>query len=226
MKTFLTVAVLICSITVAGQQCNCDTDSTLSEMVTCFKVKFSNHAKIYRQFNCDSSWLTFENNKGIKTTLYSLESGLIEATEKLGYQYAAEYKATFLIQNNLISGCCTPPEYLLFSKSTGTEIKNLGRLIFYSDQAQYPLVVSVGDTTFSTLKFYDVNSKKIFSIALSANKIKTTLKSSAQIYAEYLFESPEIRKSVFYVTLNYRKPGNKEDWFTYKVTVDLKPHGY
>jgi len=209
-----------------GQQCQCITDSSLSEAVTCYTVRFSNHAKLYRQFNCDSSWLTFESSRGTKTILYSLDDGLIGYTEKLGYQYATEYKATFLVQNNLISGCCTPPEYLLFNKSTGKVIKNLGRLIFYSEDVKFPLVVYIEDTVFSRLKFYDVNTGRLFYVPLPPHTIKNTLEKGAERYAEYLFEDAEISGNHFSVSFRYQNPGNNDDWMDYKLSVDLKKYGY
>jgi hypothetical protein len=181
---------------------------------------------LYRQFNCDSSWLTFESNKGIKTILYSLEGGLIEATEKLGYQYAAEYKTTFLLQNNLISGCCTPPEYLLFNKTTGTEIKNFGSLIFYGVKEKYSLAVCMEDTSFNELKFYDINTKKTFTVNLPAGKIKATLEKGSEMYAEYLFDEAMISGNHFTASFRYQKKGKDKDWYNYKLTVDLKKYGY
>ncbi|MGF2414540.1 MAG: hypothetical protein ACQUYJ_19550, partial [Ferruginibacter sp.] len=113
MKVSITIGMLFFATVLYGQQCQCETDTQLKEIISCETIHFNNHSKLYRQFNCDSSWLTFESSVGIKRTLYSLEAALMNYTERLGYQYATEYKWSFLIQNNLISGCCTPPELSL-----------------------------------------------------------------------------------------------------------------
>jgi hypothetical protein len=226
MRLLISTVLLIYATIIYGQQCRCETDTSLNEVISCKVIYFKNHSKLYWQFNCDSSWLTFENKYHEKTSLYILEDGLMGYTEKLGYSFAGEYASTFMIQNNLISGCCTPAEYILFNKSTGKELKNLGSLIFYSDKVKYPLVVSFADTNFNTLKFYNVNAKQSFSVSLPRNKIKNTLKKGEEVHPEYLFEEPVIDKGSFSVSFRYQDPGNNDDWHDYKVVVDLKKYGY
>ncbi|MGC4102577.1 hypothetical protein [Ferruginibacter sp.] len=226
MKLFAFVVSLFFTTAVYSQQCSCATDSSLSEIISCEKILFKNNAQLYWQYNCDSSWLTFVSSAGKKNILYSLDDGLQIYTEKLGYSYAAEYNASFLIQNNLISGCCTPPEYLLFNKATGKEIKNLGSLIFYSEEIKYPLVVFIEPKKMNSLLFYNVNTQKNFSVALPVNKIATTLKKGAERYAEYLFEETDISQNTFSTSLRYQQPGNNDKWYNYKIVVDLKKYGY
>jgi hypothetical protein len=225
LKFFVTVVISIYATAAHAQVCKCDIDTLLNEVVPCFTIHFKNNTKLYRQFNCDSSWLTFESSAGKKEVLYSLDDGLIEYTEKLGYQYAAEYKSTFLIQNNLISGCCTPPGYLLFNKANGNKIKNLGSLIFYSENRKYPFVVYIEKKMMNSLRFYDIDRKKTFSVSLPQNKISNTLQKGDLIYAEYLFEEPVMSKNRFSIALRYQNPGNNNDWYNYKIIVDLKNSG-
>ena len=101
-----------------GQQCYCQKKPDLNEIISCNKTIFKNGCELYREFNCDSSWLTFKNTKGQKKILFTL-SEIVELTDRLGYVNWTEYKNTFLVQNNVISGCCDPPEFILFYKNTG-----------------------------------------------------------------------------------------------------------
>src|SRR5688572_19044621 len=106
MRFLLLISGFYFSAVVYGQNCSCKEEPDLKEIISCRKTVFSNGAKLYRQFNCDSSWLTFESKQGRKTILYSLEAPLVNYTNRLGYQFVTENKSSFLIMNRLISGCC------------------------------------------------------------------------------------------------------------------------
>lgn len=226
MKIVISIVVFFFSTYTYAQQCNCDGDSILKRSISCRPTYFKNHTKLYRQFNCDSSWLTFENRRGIKKSIYSLEAGLMDYTERVGYQYATEFKTTFLIQNNVISGCCTPPEFILFNKTSGEKIKNFGPLIFYSENIKYPFVIYINDDALNLLSFYDVNTKKVFTIVLPKNKLLGTIKNRSEMYPEHLFEEPQITGNRFLVSFRYQNAGKSDNWHNYKVVVDLKKYGY
>jgi len=226
MKILLTVVVMLCTTVVCGQQCKCETDTSLNNIISCEIIQLKNHSKIYWQFNCDSSWLTFESKSGVKEILYALDAGMMDYTGRLGFQYETEYKTTFLIRNNLISGCCTPPEFILFNKSNGKYIKNVGPLIYYNDSLKYPLMVSINYKGFNELKFYNVETKRQFSILLPPNKIANTLKMGGETNAEYLFEGAGIIGNIFSVSFRYKKPGNNDKWYNYKIVVNLTKYGY
>ena len=59
-----------------------------------------------------------------------MSGAFLHLTGRLGFNYATEYKNHFLMQYNVISGCCTPPDFYLFDKNTGQQTKVLGRLIY------------------------------------------------------------------------------------------------
>ena len=92
-----------------------------------------------------------------------------------------------LILNSVISGCCTPAEFILFNKNTGRYIKNFGPLIYYNDSLKYPLLVSVNNNGFNALKFYNVETKRQFTVSLPKDKIMNTLKIGSDLYPEFLF---------------------------------------
>lgn len=61
-----------------SQNCKCKSNPILNEIITCKKTIFKNGAKIYRQFNCDSSWVVFESKYKKKKILDALQGELIE----------------------------------------------------------------------------------------------------------------------------------------------------
>ena len=232
MKVLLIIVLVFFLHTSFRQKCKCYSNSNLIEIISCDTIHFKNHSKLYRSINCDSSWLTFENKQGKKKVIYSLEYPLLELTERLGYQYASEYYSTFLIQNNVISGCCDPPEFILFDKSNGSLKVNIGKIIFYSEIKTYPYIVKLTNSNYKTfryknynsLTFLNVNNTKTFKVKLPKGRILQTLKISNEAFPEYLFDEAKIKNGVFIVTYQYKKAERKGKWFKDKIRVNLNRH--
>lgn len=125
MKIVVIVIFMVFSQFSFAQNCSCKKKNQLNEIISCEKTIFKNGAKIYRQFNCDSSWLVFENKAKKKKILFSLDKDLIELTGRLGYTGCIEYGNTFMIENRLVSGCCDPSEFVLFNKNNGKKLQIL-----------------------------------------------------------------------------------------------------
>jgi hypothetical protein len=207
-----------------GQNCHCEDNPELNEIVSCDTISFSNKAKLYRRFNCDSSWLTFESKLGKKTVLYSLEQPLIELTERLGYQYIQEYQKSFLIMNNLISGCCTPPEYLLFSKDNGQLIKNIGGVVYYSERRSNNFLLYFTNSSLNSLTLFYVDTGKRFNIRLPVGRFTTTLEKTGDLYGEYLFDEASLANTKFSIGYRYQRNEKADKWYTGKVTIDLNQY--
>ncbi len=122
MKTLLFTIGLFYSILTCGQNCRCDKDTMLKELISCKPYIFKNNAKLFWSFNCDSSWLTFQNPKGHKKIISSLSDGFVDLTTRIGHIYFTEYRTSFLFTNAVISGCCDPVDYYLYDKTSGNLI--------------------------------------------------------------------------------------------------------
>lgn len=217
MKHFLLSTFILCTISNAFAQkaCNCNSNKNLSERISCKDIMLKNKAKLYWQFNCDSSWFTFQNRLGKKKIIYSLE--LVGYTGALGYNYVTEYKSGFLIQNNLISGCCTPPEYILFSKTTGNEIINIGPLIYYSQSYKDPITVAYNA---DALIVYNIETKKRTKISLPKGVVAWTLKAGTMPEPEYLFDA-KLTGSILTIKYRYLKINTEDIWLNAVVKIDL-----
>lgn len=224
MKYLLTLLCLYLSTLLYGQSCFCKDNPDLQEFISCDTTTFSNGAKLYWQFNCDSSWLTFESPRGRKKELDALYDAGLDLTHKMGLQYIRENKRSFLLMHNLISGCCTPPEFLLYSKGNGELLENLGQLIYYSDEGPSNFVLYFPDDSFNviTLRFIDTGKK--YRIALPKDRIRTSLKKTGDPYAEHLFEEGEQKGSLFIIAYRYQKKEGAEKWYTGKVVIDLRKY--
>lgn len=128
MRLVLTLLFIIASTRGFTQQCNCKEKPELMNIISCDTIVLKNQSKLYRQYNCDSSWLLFEGKSGKKKILYSLEKDYIELSHRLGYQFVTEFPKTFLIKNRVVSGCCQPAEYILFDKESGRLVKDFGTI--------------------------------------------------------------------------------------------------
>jgi len=235
MKTLLSIVLLFYLYPAFGQiQCHCDSNQELNEAISCEPIIFKNKAKLYTQFNCDSSWLTFQNKNGKKTIIYTLES-LVELTGRLGYSYATEYKATFLIQNNVISGCCDPPEFVLFDKENGKEKLYLGRVIFYSESAKYPFVAYFKNSNYKSfdgnnidynnVTLRNVDNNKVYNIKIPQRRIATTVELTEEMFPEHLIDGSEIAGNKLIIKYRYKTKGQKDEWLTGTITIDLTKYG-
>ncbi|MBK7763858.1 MAG: hypothetical protein IPI46_10880 [Bacteroidetes bacterium] len=186
---------------------------------------------MYWSFNCDSSWLTFESPSKNREILFSLGDGLQSMTGRLGYVFAQEYKNHFLIQNNVISGCCSPPDFYLYDKHTGKLKEELGCILFYGKDKKLPFIISVSNSNYDTLSNLDYNSiivynidkGKRYSISLPEGEIKKALIEADEIYPEYLFEEPKVKGSI--ITLTYSlNSESKINESQRTVRIDLKEY--
>lgn len=145
----------------------------------------------------------------------------------MGYVNWIEYKNTFLIQNNLISGCCDPPEYILFYKKNGVLKKEIGRIIFYSENLKFPYVVTLDSKNNGFLIFFNLDSGKSFKIKLPKGRIDKTMQISGEMFPEHLFYEGQIKNGVFDIQYRYQIiEGDKveDNWINEKITVDLRKH--
>lgn len=210
-----------------AQECNCIKDSTLKEVVNCKPYVFDNGARLFWSFNCDSSWLTYKNDSK-KEVLFSME--LVGYTERLGYSFAFEYDKTFLIRNEVISGCCDPAEFIIFNKYTGALIKHLGRILYYSKNKSFPYVIALTNSKYDFEKSYPYNSLSItnlengkeYLVALPKGEIEKAQKNTGNAFPEHLFDEPEIKGSVINLVYNTSKMSLKDS--RRSILIDLKKY--
>ncbi|CAA9200872.1 hypothetical protein FLA105534_03288 [Flavobacterium bizetiae] len=220
MKIVVIVIFLVFSQFSFAQNCSCKEKPQLNEIISCEKTIFKNGAKIYYQFNCNSSWLVFESKTKKKKKLFSLDKDLIELTGRLGYTSWAEYNNTFIIENRLVSGCCDPSEFVLFNKNNGKKIANLGREIYHSNIKKYPYFVTIDSKESNFLSFLNLSTNKIFKIYLPKGRIDKTLKITSGIFSETLFEEGEIKNGIFEIEYRYKTQHNGK-WLIGEIKVDL-----
>lgn len=201
--------------------CNCEDNLQLAEYVSCDETLFSNGAKIYRQFNCDSSWLVFQN-KNYKKIIYSLEKQMIEYTHKLGYVEWIEYEKSILIAERLASGSSASYNYILINKESGNLINELGRDLYLNEDKDFPIFVSIDAKNPILIKFTNLKNNKTYIYPFKSKKFRKTLLFDVyEFHPEELFEEASITNKVF--KIRYRYKLNENDTWKYdNILVDLE----
>jgi len=118
MKYTLTLILCFFLSLIDGQQCGCSKNAGLKNLISCKPTQFQNGAKIFWEYDCNTSLITFQNGN-IKKKIFKLEKNFLELSGRLGYRNWKEYKKAFLIENSVVSGCCQPGEYILYDKKNG-----------------------------------------------------------------------------------------------------------
>ena len=222
MKFRLVLLILSLSITGFAQHCDCEHKPRLKEAVSCDIVTFANQAKLYRQYNCDSSWLVFETRTGQKKILYSLEKDFIELTERLGYQYETEYANSFLIRNRVVSGCCQPEDFLLLDKQNGNLIKDFGAILHFTTALKNNMIISFANDALNAINIYDVGTGAQRKVALPKKRLANTMKISGELYPESLVENVEIIDTAAIVCYKYQTRTKESLWLRDTIFVDLR----
>jgi len=202
------------------KNCNCEENPELKDYISCEEAVFSNGAKIYRQFNCDSSWLVFENKK-IKKNIYSLEKEMIEYTHKLGYVEWYEYEISILFAERLASGTSAPYNFVVINKENGEIIKELGRELYRSDTKDFPIFVSIDANNPTSINFYNFRSNKSYKFPFINKKFqKTLLFDVYELHPEELFENGSIVNGIFKIKYSYKLKEN-DDFKYEELIIDL-----
>lgn len=177
---------------------------------------------LYRQFNCDSSWLTFESKTGKKRILSSLGKPLIELTEQLGYFFVKEYQNSLLFINKKASGGGFPEDFELLNKDNGQVLKEFGTIIFHSDDSLNNFVLYLSYESLDTLTYYSIDQNKEFYFSIPKGRLLKTVSGSSQMFPEFLFEEPSIVKSILTLNYKYLVSCSPEIWNTDKIQIDLQ----
>ena len=217
MKTFAILLLSCFSTMISAQICSCSEMPDLKELISCKTTTFQNEAKIYWEFDCNLSWITFENG-GLKKKIFELDKSEMEFSGRLGYQSWTEFENSFLIENSLVSGCCQPDEYILYNKNNGDKISDLGTLVFIEKSGKKPFLLTLKGN--DDLLFTDLSDSKSYVMNISTDKIDKTLENSDELYAENLFQNVQMQNGLLSIELRY-KVSKKGKWKKKIITFDV-----
>lgn len=227
MKTLHKIVILLFFYSFQNanaQNCFCPKDSFLNELISCDTVLLKGKSKVYYQFNCDSSWLTFENSKGEKSVLFYLDSELIDLTYKLGWHVWKDYDETVLFVARETSGLPTTLYYSLYNKNT-QNIRTFSHVVYDCYDSLCDFILYFPDSTYNYLNLYMFNSSKEYKIDLPKNLLYESFQQyfGLFMYIENLFEEPTINGNVYTFPYTYF---DKENSIEKKgeISIDLKKY--
>lgn len=209
-----------------NKNCSCKTKPSLNEFINCDTTLFQNGSKLYRQFNCDSSWLTFESKSGLKRVMYSLDKSLIQLTGRLGYQFVKEYKTTLLFENRQASGGGFPTNFELVDKDSGNIVEDFGTIIYYSDTVANNYVLYLSSNSLDIVTYYNIDTKTKFNYSIPSGRLWKTVRESSQMFAEYLFEEPKVQNNILKLTYKYLVNSEPEIWRNDTITIELQKNNH
>lgn len=223
MRCLISFALFIIfeSLAFTQNNCDCKDNPSLKEFVNCDTLIFKNNSKLYTQFNCDSSWITFENNKGIKNIISSLQDEWIELTSKLGFQFVTEFEKGLLFEIKQASGCCFPSPIVLLNKDNGEVIEEIGNIIFYNDTI-YNFVIYFSNDSLDSLTLYYIDTGKKYQFSIPKERFKQTINQTGVMYPEFLFEEPTILNFTYTFIYKYQNQGDTNKWNKDKINIDLR----
>lgn len=216
MKFTLVLILTVCSYPLVAQTCGCAAKPELTGTIPCDTIFIDKQSRLYRQFNCDSSWITFENSLGVKRVLYSLQKDQIDQTGKIGAQFGGGFKNVFLIRNKYAKEL--PPAYILIDKKTGIATKKIRAILFFSGTT----IVYIDHKILDYINVYDIDTDKTQKMLLPKGRLAYTLKNSGEIYPESLVENVVIKGPLVTVYYKYQKKEGKNTWFKDISKLQLK----
>lgn len=222
LRNFLKLIIfsfLLLSYTSFGQSCYCKDNKELSSIINCEKYYFSNGNSINWTYDCNGSYLIFENTI-VQKKLFELETPLVELTGRLGYSNWEEFGNFFIIENRLISGCCDPEEYILFDKNSGNEIKKLGSLLYHT--IVYNIYLEAYSEKQISILIFD-KRKSIYKTypLTNVDLIYKSLENSNFLFLENLFTVKEIESNDFLIEIDiYDSSKRKSDLLKIKIPIN------
>jgi len=194
----IALIILTLSITCSFAQCKCDSVPEMNVWVKCDTTILKNGAYLYYQFNCDSTWLTFENNH-IKKYIFSIGADLTQYNYRLGYDLTAEFKNYLLFRYDCpATGSCN---HVLIDKSTGVIVKQLNEIIYESNENGLDLIVYFTNNDINTLTLDFLENAKKYYVAVNPNRFNA-------IIPEHQFDKGILKDQMLILPYSYQKDKN------------------
>lgn len=195
------------------KQCECLSDSNITQNTTdCATINLKDGSKLYYQFNCDSIWLTLENDK--KLVVFSSSTEYYNYTYRLGYQFAKEYEKSILFR----SGCLAngPCNFVLVDKVSGKTIEEFGELIYdhFIDSPFYDFVIYFTDSTLGSITLDFIDSKQKINVPIDGNQI-------IALVPEYQFEGFKLKDGILTFGYAFERKTKRSNR---TVEIDLKKY--
>ena len=215
LKQVIFILLLIfTSISYGQNKCFCENEPDLIERVPCDTTILKNKSQLYYQFNCDSVWLTLDNNQN-KVVIFSMGTELAGYTYRLGYLLTKEFKNSLLFRWSCPAN--GPCNYVLLDKNTGKILQHYNELIYKAQDSLADFIIYFTNDNLSSLTIDFIDRNKKYQIAVDSNKFRG-------INPEYQFEEAVLDNDKLKMTYSYLKNETDTNYITENIEIDLKKY--
>ena len=148
---------------------------------------------LYWQWNCDSSWYTFENISK-KVILKSCPSEPPAGCNRLGLRFIKEFDSILLFIYKSVSGCCQLPTVLFFDKSTCEEKQRISDNCIVHIDYEHDVLMYFEDTTYQKLIYHDLKRNTKYCTIFYGSEVISSLKNNQALWLNTLFSDFAIKE--------------------------------
>ena len=206
-----------------GLSSSCTCKDVSYNLVNCDTTFFLSESKIYWQWNCDSSWLTFETKRGKKQIIQSYLEDKLPLSRSIGPVIIKELNRQLWFRQQKIPGCCYPPSHFILLSKTGERIWEIEENLFVQDYPEKNLIFYFTDTTFSNLVLYDIANNRTTDFTLPKERISKTLKVASVPHVYEIFEKGVIDSNQSEIYYNYYKENSRPQWGKDTIKFKITP---
>jgi len=161
----------------------CDCESNEDDILDCDTTLLSNNALLYWKINCDSAVYCFENNNKIRYLKSGSDYFLIN---RIGLTYIEEYNDYLFFKDELISGCCTPPDLVFLNKIDASEINRIPSSHFVFGNPEKDYITYFQDDSLTEFIFHDLNTNRKNMTVLENNIVLRAIDNNSIIHVNDL----------------------------------------
>ncbi|KXX71514.1 hypothetical protein AVL50_04385 [Flammeovirga sp. SJP92] len=121
-------------------------------------IFLQNGSFLYYQWNCDSTWLTFETTS--KKVLKSCRESEPYLCSRTGLTFVKEYPNYLCFIHQWSSGCCSSPDLVLIDKETGNELERVVSELFIRGSTEEDYAFYFSDSSYNKAYFLDHQTGK------------------------------------------------------------------
>jgi len=172
-QTLVVLIIIICSSTVFSQDSNSDCYEFMHFKQNenfCDTINLTTGAKLYYQWNCDSTWLTFENKE--KVILKSCSDIDPILCSRVDLNFIKEYPNYLLFRHKWTTTSFTPPDMVFINKDNGKEINRIAKEQFVWGDSDKDYLLYFSDNTLNELTYLDHNTDNKHVVKFEDGKIQ------------------------------------------------------
>ena len=174
---------------------------------------FTNGSFLFYQWNCDSTWLTFENEERIVLKSCNYCDPIL--CSRLGLNYVQEYPKYLLFVHNWISGCCTPPDIVFIDKQTGREKGRITHDLFVWGDSEENYTLYFSDTTFRELIYLNHKSGIKFNYSFNEGVVLNSAMEHSVLHISELFKKFCIDND--FITFYFKDSFSNSEMIKFKI---------